>query len=221
MMHPVLQRNLAKLRAYMAAQEFGLNDRLPPERELCVELGQSRAGLRQALGVLEEEGLVWRQVGRGTFVGARPVLNLQEVKFLSSITSPRQIIDARFSVEPELARVAATHGLASDLAELRHCHQRCQDARSWQVFEAWDNRFHYAIAAATKNKLLMTLFETLNAVRRSQVWRTMRVGSGPLPYHTTFREHAAVLQAVTARDGDAAASAMRAHLQSVQSRLLL
>ena len=211
---------LASLRAYLAERELNLNDRLPPERVLCVALGISRAGLRQALGVLEEEGQVWRQVGRGTFIGARPVLNLQEVQFLSSVSSPAQIIDARLSVEPGLAFVAASQALASDVAELRLCHARCQRAGTWQVFEAWDNRFHYAIAAATKNKLLMTLFETLNAVRRSQVWRTMRAGDGPRAGHTTFTEHEAILLAVVRRDAEAAADAMRLHLQSVRSRLL-
>lgn len=212
---------LAGLRAYLSERELNLNDRLPPERSLCVALGVTRAGLRQALGVLEEEGQVWRQVGRGTFIGARPVLNLHEVKFLSSVSSPAQIMDARLSVEPGLARVAALHGVGSDLAELRLCHNRSQRAGSWQVFEAWDNRFHYAIAAATKNKLLMTLFETLNAVRRSQVWRTMRAGAGPVAGHTTFVEHEAILLAVMRRDAEAAADAMRVHLQSVRSRLLL
>ena len=213
-------QNLSRLRSFLSEQQLNLNDRLPPERELCVRLDLSRAGLRQALAVLEEEGQVWRQVGRGTFIGARPVLNLAEVKYLSSISSPAQIIDARLSVEPELARVAASCGLASDLAELRRCHRRCREVKSWQVFEAWDNRFHYAIAAATRNKLLMTLFETLNAVRRSQAWRTTRVGAGPLPGHTTFGEHDMILQAIALRNGNAAAVAMRLHLESVRSRLI-
>ena len=220
MLRPSVAQNLLRLRAFLSEQQLNLNDRLPPERDLCLSLGLSRAALRQVLAILEEEGQVWRQVGRGTFIGARPVLNLAEVKYLSSISSPAQIIDARLAVEPELARVASTGGLASDLAELQLCHRRCREASSWQVFEAWDNRFHYGIAAATRNKLLMTLFETLNAVRRSQVWRTMRAGARPPPDHTTFGEHDAILLAVTQRDGTQAAAAMRQHLESVRSRLV-
>lgn len=52
------------------------NDRVPPERELCKTLGTTRNQLRKALAGLEAQGRVWRHVGRGTFVGARPVLNL-------------------------------------------------------------------------------------------------------------------------------------------------
>jgi len=211
---------LVLLRAFLAEQALALNDRLPPERDLCVKLGITRATLRRAMSVLESEGQVWRQVGRGTFIGARSVLNLAEVKYLSSISSPVQIIDARLSIEPELARVAAVRWTTADMSELKLCERRCREAKGWQVFEAWDNRFHYAVAAATKNKLLMTLFETLNAVRRSQVWRTMRIGTEPPPLHTTFAEHDAIYQAILRHDAPAAAERMREHLESVRSRLI-
>lgn len=212
---------LLLLRAYISGLNLTLNDRLPPERSLCVELGLSRAALRKAMGVLESEGQVWRQVGRGTFIGARPVLNLAEVKYLSSISSPSQIIDARLIIEPELARLAALHGVTSEFSELRLCNRRCREAKSWQVFEAWDNRFHYAIAAITRNKLLMTVFETLNAVRRTLAWQTVRTNQTPPANYTTFIEHEAIIEAIMRREPQLAADAMRTHLESVRTRLIL
>lgn len=211
---------LLRLRTYLSEQDLALNDRLPPERQLCVELDVTRAALRKAMSILEAEGQVWRQVGRGTFIGARSVLNLGEVKYLSSVSSPAQIIDARLIFEPELARLAALHGVARDFSELRLSSRRCQDARSWRVFESWDNRFHYAIAAVTRNKLLMTIFETLNAVRRSQVWQTQRIGQSPPASYTTFLEHDAIVSAIVHREPQQAADTMRQHLESVRSRLI-
>lgn len=211
---------LLRLRAYIGEQMLGLNDRLPPERELSASLGVTRAELRKAMAVLEAEGQVWRHVGRGTFIGARPVLNLGDVQFLSSITSAVQIMEARLAVEPELARLAAVHGVSSDFTELRLCNRRCREAKSWGMYESWDNRFHYAIAAASKNKLLMTLFETLNAVRRSLVWQTLRTDTTPPPDHVSFAEHDAVCEAITRHDTAGAAEHMRAHLDSIHSRLL-
>jgi DNA-binding FadR family transcriptional regulator len=211
---------LLRLRAYLGEQALGLNDRLPPERELSALLGVTRAELRKAMGVLESEGQVWRHVGRGTFIGARPVLNLDDVQFLSSITSAVQIMEARLAIEPELARLAAVHGVRSDFAELRLCNRRCREAKSWGMYESWDNRLHYAIAAASKNKLLMTLFETLNAVRRSLVWQTLRTDVTPPPDHVSFVEHDVVCEAIIRHDTNAAADHMRAHLVSIRSRLL-
>lgn len=211
---------LLLLRAFLSEQSLALNERLPPERDLSRRLGLTRAALRKAMAVLEAEGQVWRHVGRGTFIGARSVLNLKEVQYLSSITSPMQIIDAREAVEPELARLAAMRGVETDLAEMRLCNRRCRDAKSWRVFESWDNRFHYAVASATKNKLLMTLFETLNAARRSFVWRTVRDGPAPPPDYSTFAEHDAILHAIANRDPHLAMESMRAHLASVGTRCI-
>jgi DNA-binding FadR family transcriptional regulator len=211
---------LPRLRSYVSQQNLALNGRLPPERKLCVQLGLTRAALRKAMGILQAEGQVWRQVGRGTFIGARPVPNLAEVQYLSSVSSPSQIMDARLAIEPELARLAALHGVAADFAELRLCNRCCRDAESWRVFESWDNRFHYAMASATRNKLLITLFETLNAVRRSLVWQTLRADQAPAPNYATFFEHDAIYDAISRREPDRAAEAMRTHLISVSARLV-
>ncbi|WP_245307831.1 FCD domain-containing protein [Hoeflea sp. IMCC20628] len=210
-----------RLRTYIEGHDFALNDRIPPERLLCVELGLTRAALRTAMSVLEDEGRVWRQVGRGTYIGARSVLNLTEVRYLSGITTPEEIADARLIIEPELARLAAQNGVSSDHRELRRCYRRCAEATDWRVFEAWDNRFHNAIATATRNKLLMTVFETLNAVRRSNVWQTQRTESGPSRSYPTLDEHKDICQAILNKKPEDAANAMRAHLESVRKRLIL
>jgi len=52
---------------------YPAQSRLPPERELAVLLGVSRSGLREGLEILEAEGRIWRHVGKGTFVGPRPI----------------------------------------------------------------------------------------------------------------------------------------------------
>ena len=64
---------LTQLRAYLAQNDYPADGRLPPERKLCEELGVTRTSLRKALATLELEGQIWRHVGRGTFIGARPL----------------------------------------------------------------------------------------------------------------------------------------------------
>lgn len=65
---PAYVRIAAELRSRIRASELQVGEPIPPERELCVELGVSRMTLRRALGVLEREGLVRRDATRGTFV---------------------------------------------------------------------------------------------------------------------------------------------------------
>lgn len=206
------------LKNYMAEQEFALNGRLPPERELCTELGVTRGSLRKAMAVLEAEGQIWRHVGRGTFFGPRPVLNLSDVEYLNDHSRPAEVIEARMAIEPQLAKLAALHGTPSNFAEMRRCMRLCNSANEWRVYESWDNNFHQAVAKATCNKLLISLFDTLNIVRRSTVWGQLRSTKLPPSNHPSFAEHEAIYGAIVARDGEQAAHHMLEHLRTVKRR---
>ncbi|MCJ8145022.1 FCD domain-containing protein [Ancylobacter sp. A5.8] len=207
---------LLRLRNFLTEQTLPLNGRLPSERALAEQLGATRAEIRKAMAVLESEGQVWRHIGRGTFIGARPVINLHDVEYLGTITSPAQIIDARLAMEPQLARLAALYGTQADFDEMRACNRRARGAKSWSIYEAWDNRLHVAIAQASKNKLLVMLFETLNAVRRSPGWAYARTAPEPPPAHSSFAEHEAITAAIEGRNPDLAEQCMRKHLGSVR-----
>ena len=64
-------------------------DRLPSERELSAALGCSRETLRACYAKLEEEGIVWRHVGQGTFRGRRPRhLPVRETLLVDGATPP-------------------------------------------------------------------------------------------------------------------------------------
>jgi DNA-binding FadR family transcriptional regulator len=171
------------------------------------------------LGKLEEDGLIWRHVGRGTFVGPRPVLNLDEVAYLRDLVTPAQMIAVRLSIEPELARLAAKHAKPGDLAQMRSCAERCRTAADWRGYEAWDIYLHQAIARAAHNKLYLYFFETLNAVRRSIVWGQPRKTTGPAPDYASFEQHEAIVSAIANKNPARASRAMRDHLHSVYGRL--
>lgn len=211
---------LGALREFLTSQKLSLNLRLPPERQLCQQLEMTRAELRKALAVLEAEGQIWRHVGRGTFIGSRPVLNLDDVEYLSGQTRPAEVMEARLSIEPQLSRLAAIHATKTDFGEMRNCSRNCRAAKEWRTYEAWDNKFHRAIASATRNQLLVSLFDTLNAVRRSTTWGQLRSTKLPPTDHASFREHDAIMNAIESRDPDLAANCMRHHLQTVRDRIL-
>ncbi|QYK40861.1 MAG: FadR family transcriptional regulator [Paracoccaceae bacterium] len=209
-----------RLRAYITGGGFNHTDRLPPERDLCHQFGVTRGGLRKALAELEADGLIWRHVGRGTFIGARPIHNLEDVTFLGELASPAQVITARLAIEPELARLAALYGSQADFAEILACTRRCRTAADWRSYEAWDNNLHHAIAKATHNKLLLHLFDILNVVRRSTVWGQLRSTQLPPRDHRSFDEHDGIYAAIAERNATLAAQRMRDHLVSVRDRVL-
>ncbi|MDP0926670.1 FCD domain-containing protein [Paracoccus onubensis] len=214
------QATLVQLRAWLANQDLAAGERLPPERELGDVLGVSRGELRKALAALEAEGQLWRHVGKGTFIGARPmnVLNLSEI---GRITNPAEVMRTRLLIEPLIAREAALHATQAHLDALHVCVSRTHSATSWRQYEAADNELHRLVAEATENRLLLALFDALNAVRRTVVWGMLRAGNQkPPPNHHSFEEHDRLIGAIERRDLDAAGKAMFHHLQVVQQKMV-
>jgi GntR family transcriptional regulator, transcriptional repressor for pyruvate dehydrogenase complex len=215
------QSALTQLRAWLTQKALPPSTRLPPERELSELLGVTRGELRKALAILEEHGELWRHVGKGTFVGARPVAEISSVATIAAQTSPSEVMRARLAIEPELAREAALHATADDIAEMKLCVAAARGAETWRQYENWDNRLHRAVAVAAHNALLLAVFDTVNAVRRTVVWGRLRdEAPHPPADHHSFAEHAAIVEAIEERDLAAAESRMRTHLETVQTMLL-
>ena len=211
---------LIQLRAYIAQGEFEHNDRLPAERELCETLGIARSELRKAFVILESEDAIWRHVGRGTFVGNR---NGKGADFLSIAciakrTTPREVMHARLVLEPMLAREAALQATAEHVEQLHDSCINAREATTWRQYESLDNQFHSLVTEATQNTPLITMYEQLNALRRTVVWgRLHRRTETPTPDHHSYAEHEAILAAIEQRDTDAAQARMKTHLVAVSN----
>lgn len=212
---------LTQLRAFIAASNLSPGLRLPPERELAEQLGVTRAELRKALAVLEAEGLLWRQVGKGTFYGARPAAANATVTALARNTNPQEVMQARSALEPEITRLAALNATEQEIERMRQTSRRCREARTWRQYEAMDALLHHQIASASHNGLLIGLLDILNAVRRTVTWGRLRTEpERPPPDHHSFAEHDRIIDAIAARDLAEAEAAMRAHIETVARKLL-
>lgn len=213
---------LAQLRAYIADRGFGPGDRLPPERVLSVDLGLKRGDLRRALAALEQENRLWRHVGKGTFLtDLDQATATGPVDQLANQVSPADVMRARAALEPAIAREAALHASASGIARLRLNLERARQAATWREYEALDNEFHRQIAESSGSTTLLALFDQLNTLRRMVSWgRVTRHGTRPPADHTSFAEHARIVEEIAVRSPEAAQAAMRAHLRSVENRLM-
>ncbi len=222
-MNEIVKLSVAeRLKTYLKEQNFELNSRLPAERILAEDLGISRTKLRSALAKLESEGRIWRHVGKGTFIGSRPVENVYDADSVSHRTTPRELIEARLLVEPGLVGLAALHATKADILAMAHCIEKTRKAPDWRVYEAWNNKLHQAIAEAAHNMPLLAIFNMLNSIQQSVVWSRPRNTPFARKHdHHSFREHDAIFEAIAERDAPAAEQAMRSHLESVGTGLML
>ncbi|WP_425091486.1 FadR/GntR family transcriptional regulator [Tropicimonas sp. S265A] len=206
---------------FIETQGFNPGDRLPPERELMVRLGMSRSMLRKALDALEHDGRIWRHVGKGTFIAAPSgVARPGRLADLASKVTPHQVMRARLSLEPAIAREAAINASEADVRRLFDARDGAREAVDWDAYEAADDLLHRAVAEATGNVLLLELFEQLNQVRRAVAWSAVvRTTARPPRDHSSFAEHDRLAAAISARNPVDAHSAMKEHLGSVAARL--
>lgn len=212
---------VARLRSYISDGGFTQGVRLPPERHLTDELGMTRATLRKALGALERDGVIWRHVGKGTFIAdGSPQAPSNAMAQLGRQLTPFRMMRARMAIEPAIAREAAVNASGDTQMRMQRALERSKAAATWREYEIQDDIFHRTVAEASDNLLLLSLFDQLNGVRRAVAWgNVQRRSAQPSPDHSSFSEHDAIAGAIASRDPVAAYESMRAHLRSVSQRL--
>lgn len=212
---------VARLRSYIAEGGYAHGVKLPPERQLTGTLGMTRATLRKALDALERDGLIWRHVGKGTFVAdGSPRTANGAVAELGRQLTPFRMMRARIAIEPGIAREAAMNASGDALSRMMRAIDRSKAATTWAEYEVQDDLFHRTLAEASDNLLLLSLFDQLNEVRRAVAWGSVtRHNQRPAEDHISFSEHDAVARAIIDRNPVAASDAMRTHLLSVAQRL--
>ncbi len=215
------QRALNHLRRIIQLGHYPDGSRLPTERELAFELSLGRGPIRRALAALEAEGRISRHIGQGTFVGSRPApMRPEPSSHLLGSASPGDIMETRLTIEPRLAALAAVRASEEDINYLKLCTSKSETADTLTSWQRWDETFHRTIGLASRNVMLANLIEVINKARRSQFTPPKRkspTGSDWQPL--LLQQHRTIIEAITARDPQAAAKAMRQHLNSVEERI--
>jgi GntR family transcriptional regulator, transcriptional repressor for pyruvate dehydrogenase complex len=207
---------LDRLQEYIVHNQLKDGDALPPERSLAEDLEVTRRELRAALASLEASGRVWRGVGRGTYLGARPLKFAPTLRGLRAGASPADIAEMRLLFEPALAALAATKASGDDLLELDKCARKNAAAKNDEEWQQWDHRFHLLLGQATRNPALIALMEVINGMRVKPDVREKTSAQETRRYFA--QQHENIVSAMKARDSELAARSMREHLLSVQWR---
>ncbi len=197
----------------------GEHDRLPTERALAERFGVARGTVRQALARLEQMGLVTKRRGSGTYVCYSDVAETYSV---IRSTGPMELIDARMAVEPHVARLAALHASGNTVYELERTLgevERCESEANG--FSLADERFHRAVAACTRNEMLIWISKWINQVRGHEQWSEMkRLTLTDKLIATYNRQHRDIAEAIRRRDAEAAAEATKEHLRMARQSLM-
>ncbi|RJG09015.1 FadR family transcriptional regulator [Pseudomonas cavernicola] len=207
---------------------FMPGDKLPPERDLAEQMLVSRTTIREAIRVLEGEGLVSTKRGAGGGLTVLQQNKLTQAEVEIYIEYQMDLLDSLFEFrianEAAAARLAAVKRTDAHLEKMRKAVDAmdaiCASAESRSVltnisrFGAWDSEFHLAIAEASMNEYL------LKAVEDSRAAMFLPVGKVFSRLEDRANEHhQEILQAIEAKDPDLAAEKMRQHLEATWESL--
>jgi GntR family transcriptional regulator, transcriptional repressor for pyruvate dehydrogenase complex len=196
-------------------------DLLPPERQLAECFGVSRNSVRDAIRVLEFTGLVLARHGEGNVVADVSAETLVAPIALLLVRKRKlvvELLDVRKMLEPALAARAALHASDEQISLLESILRRQRDkALRGQVTVEEDTEFHYTIALAARNGVVLKLLDVLMDLLRETRTRSLQV-EGRL--QRSLAGHRRVLEAIKARDAAAAERAVREHLEEIESMVL-
>lgn len=201
------------------ARSLRPGNRLPTEAEMGVEFGHGRGTVREALRILESQGIVEVRPGAngGPYVVQPEVPRLARLLSLMlrmSDVSVREVFDARLIIEPALASLAAVHCSADQLTALRvNQEQLAVSPISSEEFLALNEEFHTLLADASGNRPLAALWSALGAIADGH---QAGVRYAPSVLSGAAAAHAKIVATVEQGDPAAAAAAMTEHLTAAQ-----
>jgi GntR family transcriptional regulator, transcriptional repressor for pyruvate dehydrogenase complex len=196
-------------------------DKLPSERELAETLRVSRSSIRDAIRSLELMGMVEPRQGAGTIV--REISSESLVNPLANAIKRKEeligeLLDFRKMLEPQLAARAATRVSPNQIFEMEQILERQeQKLRDGESAIVEDSEFHYAIALASGNSVVLKVLDTLMDLLRDSRERSLQVEGRP---QKSLTAHRRILAALKRHDGEAAKLAMRRHIENVEKIVL-
>jgi GntR family transcriptional repressor for pyruvate dehydrogenase complex len=205
------------VRGLIERGELRPGDRLPPERELAVQLGVSRPSVRAGLRSLAAIGILQTRHGAGTFItDGPPTLGSEPLSFLAALHGFTQdeMYEARRALEVGVAGLAAERATDDQIAtiaeEVTSLFASLDDP---EEFVRHDVRFHRAVAVASGNPILASLVEMVATIFYAH---RRKLAEESRDLKEAAQMHRAIYHAIRARDPKRARAAMNEHLLLAQ-----
>ena len=178
------------------------------------------------MALLEDEGVVSREVGRGTYLRSDPRHGLSSDNGSTShpsraiAVSPADVMTARQLIEPAAIASIVENATINDFDEIERCLRGNEGAADYDEFEKWDFALHRALIRAAHNPLMESMYQLVEEARQGETWGNLKRRSDSTERRECYRnQHRAIAEALRNRDGRGAREAMQLHLDTVEANL--
>ncbi len=198
-------------------------DKLPPERDLALELGVSRTSLREAIQKLEAQGFLYQVQGGGTFVKTitNGILDTAIEEFVKRDEAIFDLMEIRKILETWGAHTAALRATKEEIETMRKYLEEMREAKEkGQIGHISDANFHFAISYGTHNVMLIHLMKNLFYwIEKVSYEVRSRMYTNPESHEALFKQHTDIFNAIEARDPEKAYDAMLVHMHYIVGEL--
>ena len=200
-------------------------DRIPPERELAMEMGVSRPVVREAIIRLVESGYLENQQGRGTFVRSitesyaedRPIHDLLNRGAMALC----EIVEVRKIFETWAAAAAALRATPEETAQMQEYLNEMEVAKDCgELGHVADANFHLSISYATHNTLLIHFMNSIYGMVEKVTYEIgAKMYRDPHSYQDLFDQHVEIFEAIRSKDPDEAYIKMLSHMYYIEKEI--
>ena len=203
-------------------QNLQPGDKLPPERQLADLLEVSRPSLREALHILQAQGLVAIRHGQGTFVQEPLVAQELRASMMASAHDLNELFDAREVLEVPASNWAARKATKEDIRVLRATLNQidticAKEPIDYDQLQMLDAKFHLTIVGIAGNRFINQTLNVLQDVMKMSMDTTLRL---PGRKEISKKEHNEILQAIEDGDGALASKITHQHISGARATAL-
>lgn len=203
---------------------YEVGDKLPPERQIAEETGVSRPSVREAMSALQIVGLIESRSGDGTYI-CQPIKNVDAEfrvwSILERTKSPFEVWEARKTLEPGIAKLAAGRAAPQDIEALKKAlddMRKKATQKDHRGFLRADQKFHTALAAATKNPTLEWTIQPLLQNMTRELWIEIKKNSLSNKEHvrTSLSIHGKILSAIESKNKNLVREEVTRHFKELE-----
>lgn len=211
---------IEEMQRMIESGELRGGDKLPSQSEFAAQLGVSRTSLREALHTLSLLGAIEQRPGYGTVIRSSvPVVYADQLTLpmIADEAATIGLIEARRLIEMANVELAVPNATAEDIDEIATVVSDMAEAlreNRASDFMAKDMEFHYLIAKATHNQVMVHLYLTIQRLIEQFIQETLTVLPGLVTRSQRF--HRDICQAIADKDQARALSSMEKHILDIQ-----
>lgn len=196
--------------------------KIPTEKQLIEQFSAARNTVRKALAQLEDENLIVKHVGRGTFIkdpSSAAALDPENPSWQDA--SPAEINEIRVLLEPSIADLVVARATASDIAYAQKCLANSLQAKTIEDYEHWDSELHATIIKASRNNMMIVIYNAIHQARQKMEWHEIKRRSlNERRLEGYNKDHTMIVEALCKRDSAGLRKALSSHLKAVSHNML-